>query len=122
MNRSTTLSESAWKTHRTTALVALIALVALLAACAPRALGPGGQPANELQRTAQLAFHRMQIAYLETGNYTTNALVDLDLPRGVKWTLEEFSTSGYRLRFTDDKRPGEAWLVTPGGVTPAPNA
>ena len=98
-------------------------LLVLLGACAPQPLvGPGGQPADELQRTAQLAFHRMQIAYLETGNYTTNALVDLELPRGVKWTLEEFSTNAYRLRFTDDNRPGEAWLVTPAGVAPAPNA
>lgn len=61
----------------------------------------------------------MEIGYLQTGSYTTNALVDLQLPRGVRWTLEEFSEQNYRLRFTDDSRPGVAWLVSPAGVTAA---
>ncbi|MEX2535370.1 MAG: hypothetical protein WD273_07170 [Trueperaceae bacterium] len=104
--------------------ILVIALVAALAACAPQATpvtGPAtGRVDSELQRTAQVAFHRMELAYLLTGSYTTNALVDLDLPRGVKWTLEEFSDTSYRLRFTDDNRPGDAWLSTPVGVTPAP--
>lgn len=101
---------------------ALLTLVALLAGCFPQtapATGPDGTAASELQRTAQLAFHRMEIGYLQTGSYTTNALVDLELPRGVKWTLEEFSETAYRLRFTDNNQPGEAWLVSPAGVTPA---
>ena len=61
----------------------------------------------------------MEIGFLQTGTYTTNALVDLDLPRGVKWTLEEFSDSSYQLRFTSDDQPEEVWLVSPRGVMAA---
>lgn len=97
----------------------IVALVTLLGACAPTAAPASGDASSELERTAQLAYHRMEIGYLQTGSYTTNALVDLELPRGVRWTLEEFSESSYRLRFTDDENPGEAWLVSPRGVMPA---
>lgn len=116
----------------TVAWLALAAVLLPLAACAPRttelqaaelrATEVRGDPAaasteaSELRRTALMAFHRMEIVFLETGSYTTNALVDLDLPRGVKWTLEEFDDAGYRLRFTDDQRPEYAWLVSPEGV------
>jgi hypothetical protein len=97
------------------------AIMLLLAACAPSVSLTGAAVSSELQRTALVAFHRMEIAFLETGSYTTNALIDLELPRGVKWTLEDFSERSYRLRFTADNRPGEAWLVSPAGLMPAPN-
>jgi hypothetical protein len=105
-----------------TAAIALAALL-ILAACAPRASLPRAAAAtDELQRTAMAAYHRMEIAFLQTGAYTTNALIDLDLPRGIKWTLEEFTGRDYRLRFTDDARPGTAWLVSPAGVAAAGTA
>ena len=108
---------------RKVSIPGILALVLLLSACAPQ-LGPApaqtDQAASELQRTAQLAFHRMEIGFLQTGAYTTNALVDLDLPRGMRWTLEEFTDGFYRLRFTDDDNPDEAWVVSPRGVSPAP--
>ncbi|MEX2541575.1 MAG: hypothetical protein WD314_07190 [Trueperaceae bacterium] len=111
--------------HLLTVPLVLLALTLTLAACAPSAGVPrpagttaAGEP-SELRRTALVAFHRMEIAFLQTGSYTTNALIDLDLPRGVRWTLEEFSETGYRLRFTDDDRPDVAWLVSPEGVRSA---
>lgn len=113
---------AALRPTRPTTLLALLLLLAL-AACAPRAAQTPGaaSPAEEqLRRTAELAYHRMQIGYLETGTYTTNALVDLELPRGVRWTLESFSEDDYRLRFTADDLPDAAWLVTPAGTRPAP--
>jgi hypothetical protein len=97
-----------------------ILLLAAVAGCAPRAALPSpSRVTGELQRTALVAFHRMEIGFLQTGSYTTNVLVDLELPRGVKWTLEEFTDRDYRLRFTDDDDPGAAWLVSPAGVAPA---
>jgi hypothetical protein len=100
--------------------LALAILLATLAACAPRAALPRATTvSDELHRTALSAYHRMELAYLQAGAYTTNALIDLDLPRGVKWTLEEFTGDHYRLRFSDDARPGTEWLVSPAGVMPA---
>ena len=97
-------------------------LTLLLAARAPQATQappPAEVPAeaSELQRVAIMAFHRMELGRLETGSYTTNALIDLELPRQVRWTLEEFDGQSYRLRFTSDSSPDEAWLVTPRGVS-----
>jgi hypothetical protein len=98
-------------------LVLTILLIAAVAGCAPRAAGKSASSVTgELQRTALVAFHRMEIGFLQTGGYTTNVLVDLELPRGVRWTLEEFTEQSYRLRFTDDADPGAAWLVSPAGV------
>lgn len=96
----------------------LLVLLSVLASCAPAPTqgATDGRPGSELQRIAMQAYHRMEIGLLETGSYTTNVLVDLDLPRQVRWTLEEFGSDGYRLRFTADDRPDEAWLVTPAGV------
>lgn len=99
--------------------LALLAL-ALLAGCAPQ-LGVDPEllaspAAIATEQTAQIAYHRMEIGYLQTGSYTTNVLVDLALPRGVRWTLEEFAGDSYRLRFTHDELPTLAWLVSPRGV------
>lgn len=103
---------------RTALLIALLA--ALLAACAPStAPGLPDDPATrEAERAARIAFHRMQIGFLETGAYTTNVLVDLALPQGVRWTVDDFVLDGssYRLRFTHDAVPASAWLVSPAGV------
>ena len=72
--------------------------------------------AREVERAAQVAFHRMEIGRLRLGVYTTNVLVDLDLPRGARVTVEAFGDDDYRLRFTSDAALEAAWLVTPRGV------
>ena len=102
---------------------ALLGLVLLFSACAPRATNtsdssatPSAPQAQQTEETAEIAYHRMAIGFLQTGEYTTNVLLELSLPKGVKWTLEAFSTTDYRLRFTSDDVSGYAWLVTPEGV------
>lgn len=102
-------------------LFTLAAAFALLfSACAPRTAAPSTAldtpQARATEETAEIAYHRMAIGFLQTGEYTTNALLELALPKGVKWTLEEFSTTNYQLRFTSDEVPAYAWLVTPQGV------
>ncbi len=112
-------------------LVALISLV--LAACAPRAQtfdapsGSAPEPApsaaafdtpaaREAERAAYEAYHLMELGRLRLGVYTTNVLVDLDLPRGARITVEAFDDDDYRLRLTSDAALEIAWLVTPRGV------
>jgi hypothetical protein len=101
-------------------LLTLLCLTLLAAACAPRVLPDtdllNSPAALETEQIAQIAYHRMEIGLLQTGSYTTNVLVDLALPRGVRWTLEEFSSDSYQLRFSHDELPTLAWLVTPRGV------
>jgi hypothetical protein len=100
------------------ATVALaLALTLLATACAPAAIAPLDDPeAVAVERVAQEAFHRMEIGRLRTGAYTTNVLVDLDLPRGARATVEAFDDDDYRLRIDSDAVPGAAWLVSPRGV------
>ncbi len=95
-----------------------VLLIALLASCAPQVTsGPFAEPAAQQAETAaRIAYHRMELGLLETGSYTTNALVDLDLPKGVRWVLEDFVGDSYSLLFTVDSVPGIAWRVTPSGV------
>ena len=99
------------------ALIALT-LTLLLAACAPQATSPAfsSPEGMAVERIAQVAFHRMEIGRLQIGSYTTNVLVDLDLPQGVRWVVTDFSADGYSLRFTSDDLPQVAWLVSPAGV------
>ncbi|UCH26740.1 MAG: hypothetical protein JSV66_03575 [Trueperaceae bacterium] len=93
---------------------------ALLAGCLPQTSSDAfaTPQAIEAERTATIAYHRMQIGFLETGSFSTHVLIDLQLPRGVRWTLEEFSDldRDYRLLFTVDDLPGIAWRVTPRGI------
>lgn len=95
-----------------------ILLLALLAACAPQAVSPAfSSPEGQaVQRVAEVAFHRMEIGRLETGNYTTNVLVDLNMPQGVRWIVTDFTSDSYTLRFSADDLPEVAWLVSPRGV------
>ena len=112
-------------------LSTLLFCLVLFAACAPRTApaGEGGTEvsvvetpapespaAREVQQTAQVAYHRMQIGFLQTGEYTTNALLDLSLPQGVRWTVETFEATTYQLRFVSAEVPDQAWIVTPEGV------
>jgi len=101
----------------------LLALLLLgLAACAPGAFGPAAATdpvAVELERTAQVIYHRMELGRLETGVYTTNALIDVQLPEGARWTLQDFATDGsnYVLVLTSSRLAGTAWRVSPRGAT-----
>ncbi len=118
---------------RPPALALLGAFVVLtLAACAPPATtvvtptAPGDDyatheafdtpAAREVERAAHEAFHRMELGRLQLGFYTTNVLVDLDLPRGSRVTVEAFSDDSYRLRLSSEAALEAAWLVTPDGV------
>ena len=105
-----------------------IVLLTLLAACAPRTQGTStdpsagaifqGEAAQETNRLATAAFHRMELGRLESGTYTTNVLINLDVPQGIRWMLEDLSDDAYTLRFTSSDVPGAAWVVTPEGVEP----
>lgn len=104
-------------------LVLVAATLVALSACAPQA--SRGEPdtvalatpsAEATTTVARIAHHRMEIGRLQTGAYTTNVLIDLELPRGVRWTVLEFSGDDYLLRFTNDSEPSLIWLVDPGGI------
>ncbi len=99
-------------------------ILLLLAACAPgtRTLTEiSGSPASrQLEQTAELAYHKMEEARLETGSYTTNVLAELVLPQGVLWQLESLTNDAYQLRFVSNDVPGFAYIVTPDGVTLVP--
>lgn len=101
-------------------LATLILVGFLVAACAPAtSVSPEVSPAAAaVSRTAEIAFHRMEIGRLQTGSYTTNVLVDLDLASGTRWTLLAYPEDGssYTLQFTSDQVPGSAWRVSPRGV------
>ena len=108
---------------RRLALLAPLLLILVLAGCAPGAFGPAASNdpvAVELERTAQVLYHRMELGYLETGVYTTNALIDVKLPEGARWTLQEFASDGsnYVLVLTSSRLPEQAWRVSPRGAAP----
>jgi len=101
--------------------VIVAVLLLTLAACAPALDGVDTSAfetpaALEVERAAQEAYHRMELGRLRLGVYTTNVLVDLDLPRGARVTVEAFGDDDYRLRFTSDAALDLAWIVTPDGV------
>jgi len=99
-------------------LAALLLLVGALAACVPAAVAEqlAGPAAQAVQRTAEETYHRMELGRLRTGGYTTNVLVDVDLPRGTRITVEAFDGDDYRLRVDSDAVDGVVWLVSPRGV------
>jgi len=105
-----------------------------LAACAPSTSPASNPRSTQRQRVivinnpaaegvidiANIAWHRMQLNFLENGNYSTNVLVDLNLPQGVRWVLEDFSERNYRIRFVSSDVPEIFWLITPDGVQTLP--
>ena len=98
----------------------------LVTACAPgtRTLTEiTASPASqELERTARLAYFKMEEAYLEGSVYNTNVLSELALPQGVLWQLESLTNDSYQLRFVSNDVPGFAYLVTPDGVILVPSS
>lgn len=103
---------------RLTLLAALIALLA--AACVPTTMpGADAGVVAELERTANILYHRMELGYLDSGIYTTNVLIDAQLPEGARWTLQDFATDGstYVLILSSSKLPDTAWRISPRGVS-----
>ncbi len=72
---------------------------------------------GEVERVAWLAWLEMEAARLRTGGYATEALLDLALPSGVRWTVTRIAPDAYALRVERDGRP-TAYRVTPAGVAP----
>jgi len=92
----------------------------LFAACAPTTLPGVDQAAlDELQTTAEILYHRMELGHLEEGIYTTNVLVDAPIPEGARWTLQEFASDGssYLLVLTSSRVEGVSWQISPRGVS-----
>ena len=103
---------------RLTVVTAMLCLVA--AACVPTTMpGADSGVVAELERTANILFHRMELGYLDTGIYTTNVLIDAKLPEGARWTLQDFATDGssYVLVLTSSNLPDTAWRISPRGVS-----
>ena len=107
------------------ALAALFAFGLLLASCAPGTRdGPETvrPPLDEarlspVERTAWEAWLLMEVQRLRSGLYSTQALIDLFLPRGVRWTVVAFSGDDYALIVTSDEDQ-DGVRVTPDGVRP----
>lgn len=111
---------------RSRSLLLAATLILALAACAPTTGAvPGDAPTTpdggaelaDLERTAWEAWHLMQLGFLRTGVYSTNVLVDLPLPQGVRWTVSSFEEDTYALTFTAEGAAG-GWHVDPAGVRP----
>ncbi len=103
--------------------VAVLALLLLLGSCAPGAFGgadPDDPTVAELQRAAEIIYHRMELGRLDLGAYTTTPLVDATIPEGATLTLVEYDTvngSTYTLMLRSTKFPQGAWRITPRGVS-----
>ncbi len=99
-------------------LVAVTLLAVLVAGCVPASIAEtlAGPAAQEVERVAEEAFHRMALGRLRLGSYTTNVLVDVALPRGARITVEAFGGDDYRLRVDSDALDVVHWLVSPRGV------
>lgn len=113
-------TENAIKRTKSAYLICLfLFLLVTLAACTPgvRTTAPTVAPAERIATDkAQEIYHRMRLGYLETGQYTTSVLVDVVLPRGLRWTVESFPGETFELHVSDDNVPGVHWEVTPAGV------
>ena len=78
---------------------------------APRDLAAG----DPLLQTAWEAWLRMELGRLETGSYTTDVLLELALPAGVRWTVMAYGPDVYALAVTGDGEP-TGLRVDPDGV------
>lgn len=100
-----------------------LALLLTLAACAPGAFGganPNDPVVAELQRAAEIIYHRMELGRLELGGYTTTPLVDASIPEGATLTLVEYDAekgATYTLMLTSSRFTEGAWRITPRGVS-----
>ena len=81
----------------------------------PEADMPMSEAARAAQAVAEEAFHLMALAKLRSGEYSPNALAELELPRGVLWTIESFGAESYVLNVTSQEAP-DIWRVSETGV------
>ena len=90
---------------------------------APGAFGganPNDPVVAELQRAAEIIYHRMELGRLELGGYTTTPLVDASIPEGATLTLVEYDAekgATYTLMLTSSRFTEGAWRITPRGVS-----
>ncbi len=104
-------------------VVGAIMLALLVSACAPGAFGganPDDPVVAELQRAAEVIYHRMELGRLELGAYTTTPLVDAKIPEGATLTLVQYDAekgSTYTLLLSSSRFPQGAWRITPRGVS-----
>jgi len=115
------------------AWLAFVSLALTIVACAPATVQPpptdvpvGGTdraivvPAeladpDPLLRTAWEAWLRMELRWLQQGSYSTDALLELALPSGVRWTVIEYGPADYTLAVTGDTSTSTL-RVDPSGV------
>lgn len=83
---------------------------------APTAVVPSDP--TDLERVAWLAWLEMEAARLRTGRYDTEALLDLTLPSGVRWTVTRIAADDYALRVDRGGDAAAAYRVAPAGVAP----
>ena len=109
--------------HRSKIVLMVLGLALFLSACLPQTRRPTAlesAAAQDVERTAVIAFHRMQLGFWESGIYNTEVLIDLALPQGVQWTLVDFELGTYQLRFSSEQVPEFLWFVSPDGVRVTP--
>lgn len=70
---------------------------------------------DPLLRTAWEAWLLMELGRVRTGSYTTDVLLELALPTGVRWTVVAYGPDGYALAVTGDGEPTPL-RVDPDGV------
>lgn len=104
-------------------IFAALLLAIVVSACAPGAFG-GARPDDpivaELQRSAEIIYHRMELGRLELGAYTTTPLIDARIPEGATLTLIQYDAengSTYTLLLSSSRFTGGSWRITPRGVS-----
>lgn len=130
---ATSLSFARPRRRLALASLAFVSLALTIVACAPATVQPpaGDGPVagtdraivvpaeladpDPLLRTAWEAWLRMELYWLQQGSYSTDALLELALPSGVRWTVIEYGPADYTLAVTGDTSTGSL-RVDPGGV------
>ena len=70
---------------------------------------------DPLLRTAWEAWLLMELGRLRSGSYTTDVLLDLAVPQGIRWTVVSYGPDAYALAVTGDGEPTPL-RVDPDGV------
>ena len=100
----------------------LILLLVSLNACVPFLMPPSPSLPNtphaqELQRLAEVVWHKMQIYYLSEGRYSSNVLVDVSIPQGSKVELQDIGSNYFLVRLSSSRLPQYFWNIQATGVT-----
>lgn len=70
---------------------------------------------DPLLRTAWEAWLLMELGRLRSGSYSTDVLLDLAVPSGIRWTVVSYGPDAYALAVTGDGEPTPL-RVDPDGV------